>query len=121
MNESEIRAEVEKRKQRAKELRLDQIVFRLWRDHLRYLQEDFDHEQDSMPQSLTKVVRTKLSDRRRSGETIELLFGNTCMAFSFEEHNTTMPDGDIWISGNIRVSFAAKTVFDLRCRHIHDE
>lgn len=115
MSGADIRAEVEGRKQRAKDLRLDQIVFRLWNDYLRSLDEDFDHEQNCMPQSLTKVLRTEQTENWRSWKTIELFLPNTSITLTFEEYNTPMPDGDIWTSGHILVNYGAKTVFDLRC------
>ena len=120
MNEAEIRAEVEKRKQRARDLRLDQIVFQLWHDHLKYLEENFDHEKCCMPKSLTKVVTRRQIASWDSKESVDLYLGDTCFTFAFEEHNTTMPDGDIWTSGHILVSCDANTVFDLHCTCTED-
>ncbi len=115
MDEAEIRAQVEKRKQRAKDLGLPQGVFRLYENHLKYLDKDFDHENSSMPKSLTKVVKTRLHDGMNSTESTELFFGERCIVFVFRERNTTMPDGEIWTSGNLQISIDGKAVFDLAC------
>jgi hypothetical protein len=120
MNEAEIRAEVEKRKQRAQDLGLPQGLFRLYENHLKYLDKDFDHESSSMPKSLTKVVRNRLHDGMNSTESTELFFGEWCIVFVFRERNTTMPDGEISTWGNLLISIDSKVVFDLACHRKDD-
>lgn len=115
MNEAEIRTEVERRKQRAEDLGLPKTLFRLYVNHLKYLDNDFDHERSSMPRSLTKVVKTRLQHGTDSTESTELFFGETCIIFGFRERNTTMPDGETWTSGNLQISIDGRAVFDLYC------
>ena len=50
VNEAEqIRAEVDGRKQRARDLKIVENVFRLYRERLHYLKGDFSHDQNSTP------------------------------------------------------------------------
>jgi hypothetical protein len=115
LNESEIRAEIERRKQRAEELGLARVVFRLWNEHLIYLKPDFEYETSCMPKSLTKVIRNSESDRGYSLDTIELFFGDSCVKFTFYENRTHLPDGEICTTGDIIIEIDGKSVFDLGC------
>jgi hypothetical protein len=115
MNESEIRAEIERRKQRANDLGLAKVVFRLWNEHLTYLKPDFDYETSCMPKSLTKVLRNSESDRGYSLETVELFFGDRCLKFTFYENRTHLPDGEIYTTGDIIIEIEGRSVFDLGC------
>lgn len=121
MDEGEIRAEAERRKQRAKDLGLVEIIFQLYRDHVSHLDENFDHDRSSMPRSLTRVVRTRWSNQWDSVESIELFFGATSIRFVSNECNIPLPDGEVSTSRNILIIVDGKTDFDLRCRCSHDK
>jgi len=117
LNEAEIKAEIEQRKLRANELGVARVVFRLWDEHLKYLQPDFDHETKCMPKSLTKVARKSESDRWYSLETVELFFEERSISFTFYENRTALPDGEVFTSGDLIVKVEGKSVFDLRCSY----
>ena len=115
MDDAQIRAEIEIRKQRAKDLGLPQAVFRLYEDHLKYLRDNFDHGKSGIPDSLTKVVRIKTNnhDWSEKSDSVELFFGEKCIIFVFKEHTSTFTD--YYTYGNLLIIVEGQEVFDLAC------
>jgi hypothetical protein len=112
-----IKAEVEKRRERAQQLGLVNLVFSLYRDHLRFFKEDFKHEDGIVPQSVTKIVP---SNSRDGTDRTEVFFGESSFVFVFHERTTCMPDGEYWTTGTIEIKQNEQLLFALYCTSTED-
>ena len=113
--EEQIRAEVERRKQRARDLKIVDNVFKLYREHLCYLKADFNHDQNCMPKSVSKVVVSSSRNRWDAVEQREIFLGDKAYSFGFRESSNVMPDNEVWRSARLEVRTAERSVLELYC------
>lgn len=119
--EEQIRVEVEKRKQRARDLKIIDNVFKLYREHLRYLKEDFNHERNCMPKSVIKVVVSSSRSRGDVVEQREIFLDDKAYSFGFRESRSIMPDGEEWRSARLEVRSAERSLLEIYCIAEEDE
>lgn len=117
--ETRILAEVERRRQRAKELGLLDLM-RLFLDHLTYLKKGQNPE--ILPKSVTNVDVDDLrvssdSDVKMRG----ISFGDRSYLFIFRENNDLDPGGEPYTTGHLLLVKDGQTVFDLYCLGEHKE
>jgi hypothetical protein len=113
--EDQMRAEIEKRKQRARDLKIVDNVFKLYQEHLRHLNSDFDHDKNSMPSSVTRVVASSRRSRGDSVKKTEIVLAEKTYTFSFTESSMVMPDNEVWTSGQLAIESEGMQMLELRC------
>ncbi len=110
-----VKAEVAKRRERASQLGLVNIVFSLYRDHLMFFEDDFSHDDGRVPKSVTKIVTFQFKDGVNETVAKEVIFGDRSYTFVFRERPGIDPGGDDWTTGSIEVRQNSELLFELYC------
>lgn len=108
--EERILAEVERRRDRAKELGLFDLLT-LFRDHLEFLKDGPDHE--TLPKSVTAVKVLDTKSGKDSIKAREICFGGRSYIFSFRERYDTFDFGDLCLTGHLTLVREGQTLIDL--------
>jgi len=108
--EERILAEVQRRRERAKELGLCDLLT-LFHDHLEFLEEGPNPER--LPAYVTDV---KVLDTRSGGNSVQMrviFFREKPYLFAFKKNYGTDPSGNPDVTGNLMVSTRDQTLLDL--------
>jgi hypothetical protein len=116
-----VRVEAAKRRERASQLGLVDLVFSLYCDHLMFFEDDFKHEDGRVPQSVTKIVTFKIKDGRNETEAKEVFFGDRSYLFVFRQLPGVDPGGNDWTTGTIQVRQNGNLLFELYCTSDFEE
>jgi len=110
--EERILAEVQRRRDRAKELGLFDLLT-LFRDHLEFLEGGPNPAR--LPQSVTdvKILETRSSVDSAHGR--EIFFGDRSYLFAFKEKYGTDPSGNLDLTGHLILIREGQTLLDLYC------
>ena len=103
-------AEVERRRKRAKELGLFDLLT-LFRDHLEFLEGGPNHE--TLPKSVTDVKVLDTESGKDSIKVREILFESRSYIFSFREKYDTFDSGDLCLTGHLTLVREGQTLLDL--------
>jgi hypothetical protein len=108
--EERILAEVERRRNRAKEFGLFDLLTQ-FRDHLEFLEDGPNHER--LPKYVTdvKAVGTKLG--KDAIKVREICFSSRSYIFSFRERYDTFDSGDVFLAGHLMLIREGQTLLDL--------
>jgi hypothetical protein len=87
-----IKQAIEERKARAKSLGIVDAVFKLYREHFRFLKDQFDYERDSLPTSLTKV--SSAGGSSGGPQMVTLTINDIMNSFDWNERDRYVPGGD---------------------------
>ncbi len=114
-DESEIRAEVERRKRRAKEVGIVDIVFRLFEERLRDLKAKVDYREHHLPDSVKNVIVAT-----RQGKyvpySIEVVIDERPFKFVFVEFPPVGEDEDgQTIKSKLRLRSGRELLLELEC------
>jgi hypothetical protein len=113
-DESEIRAEVERRKRRAHEVGVVKSVFRLFHERLGDLTPNTDYREYQLPDSVRNVVVTVLE---QTGKSVEIFFEER--SYKFSSSITAWPDltfeGGETIRSILRLRSGRKLLLELEC------
>ncbi len=117
--EEHIRAEIEKRKRRARDLKIVDNVFRLYREHLRYLEGDLaqgelSRDKNRMPASVTSVVKSSSRLGGDAVEQLEIALGEKTYIFAFKE-TTILTLDEYRTFGRLAVKSEGTQVLELSC------
>lgn len=107
-DESEIRAEVERRKRRAHELGVVKSVFRLFHERLGDLTPNTDYREYQLPDSVRNVVVTVLE---QTGKSVEIVFEER--SYKFSSSITAWPDMTFEGGETIRSQLCLRSGVDL--------
>jgi hypothetical protein len=108
--EERILAEVERRRRRAKELGLFDLLT-LFRDHLEFLEDGPNHER--LPKSVTDVKAVDTESGKDSIKVREIWFGGSSYIFSFRERYDTFDSGELYLTSHLVLVRAGQTLLDL--------
>jgi len=108
--EERILVEVERRRKRAKELGLFDLLT-LFRDHLEFLESGPNPER--LPKSVTDVKVLDTESGKDSIKVREICFGGSSYIFSFSERYDTSDSGDLCLTGHLALTRAGQRLLDL--------
>ena len=124
MDEQEIFAEVERRKQRARSLGLTNLVFKLYFEGIRHYATSCQNSPEDVHPDFRSTVAIPARKTGRHGEKeegVELLVEGAQFRFVFRSRTTTMPDGEDYHSGILSLFVDGQEVFGLECHGTWDE
>jgi hypothetical protein len=108
--EERIVAEAERRRKRAEELGLYDLL-KLFYDHLEFLREGPNPER--LPKSVTHVKVADISSGHDSIQMREIFFGEKSYVFVFKRREGVDPGGEPEITGHLLLLEEGQTLFDL--------
>jgi hypothetical protein len=123
VDEKQILAEVERRKQRARDLGLVDVVFKLYFDGIKH----YAAWSKSSPEAVHPDFRSAVATPQRtlkgleSFQGVELCIEESKFVFAFESHITTMPDGEDCHFGTVSLTVDGQDVFGINCHGDYDE
>ena len=123
MDEKQIFAEVERRKQRARSLGLVDLVFKLYFEEIRHCAAWSQSSPDSVHpdfQSATEIPKRTLKGVQ-SLEGVEMPIEGSTFVFAFDSRTTTMPDGEFCYFGTLLLTIDGQGVFGIDCHGSYDD
>lgn len=123
MDEKQISAEVERRKERARSLGLPDLVFRLYFEGIKHYGVWSQSSPDAVHpdfRSAAAIPKRTLKGLRQF-EGVELPIEGSKFIFAFDSHSTTMPDGEDCHFGTLSLAVDGQEVFGIRCHGDYDE
>lgn len=117
MDEKQIFAEVERRKQRARSLGLPDLVFKLYFDGIQH----YAAWGKSSPDAVHPDFRSATAIPKRpvkalhTVEGVEISIDASKFVFVFDSHTTTMPDGEDCYFGTLSLTVDGQDVFAIDC------
>lgn len=119
-DENSIDAEIAKRKQRARDLKIVDNVFKLYQEQLRYLTGDFaggenSRDQKRLPGTVSGVSKHSSREGIDKVQTFDISLGEYGYSFFFKEHDTEMPDGKVITFGRLGIQSKETLVLEIKC------